>query len=100
MNGLCRHSIYSIFYLHRSWPPVICMQQCGSGQAADRLPTNGRGEHGNGSTGHWGGGGIVAYLHASWYTHGNDVVHICAESWDALVVKYGVKVKIFQNDVT
>ena len=25
----------------------------------------------------------------SWCTHGNDVEHICTESWDALVVKYG-----------
>ena len=44
------------------------------------------------------GGGILAYLHVIWCTHGNDGVHICMESWDAIVVKYGAKVKISGND--
>ena len=44
------------------------------------------------------GEGVVAYLHVSWCTHGNDVIHICMESWDALVVKYDAKVKISGND--
>ena len=52
------------------------------------------GWHASGST-----GGIVAYLHVSWCTHGNEVVHICTESWDALVVKYGAKVKISGDDM-
>ena len=59
-----------------------------------------RGEHASGATGHRHWGGIVAYLHVSWCTHGNNVVHICAESWDALVVKYGAKVKISGNDTS
>ena len=42
--------------------------------------------------------GVVAYLHVSWCTHGNDVpvVHICAES----VVKYDTKVNISGNDTS
>ena len=85
-------------YILPTWilAPVICMQ-------APALPPTAPGQEGepaSGSTGR-GGGGIVAYLHVSWCTHGNmDVVHICTESWDALVVKYGAKVKISRNDTS
>ena len=41
------------------------------------------------------GGGVEIYLHVSRCTHGNDVVHISTESWDALVIKCGTKVKIY-----
>ena len=71
------------------------MQQCGNGQAAVGVSP---GEHRSGSTG--GRGDHSLFTCQLVYTHGNDIVHICTESWDALLVKYGAKVKISGNDTS
>ena len=36
----------------------------------------------------------------SWGTHRNEVVHICAESWDCPSCEYGAKLNISRNDTS
>ena len=85
MNDPCRHSSLYILPTSILAPSNLyaATWQWASGRGGDCLL--GRGQHTSGLT-----GGIIAYfnLDDSWCTHGNDVVHICKESWDAIVVKY------------